>query len=74
MQASTLCRANLNSMTATLSEIDDHAQTDGSLLTSSPIKRSKLSSKRAAKKLAIGLMLFLQPLARRTYEMDLSQV
>ena len=43
---------------ATLSEIDGHAQTDGSLLSNSPIATLKRSSKRAAKKLAIGLMSF----------------
>lgn len=47
-------------MTAVLIGIDGHAQTNGSLLSDKLIPITKLSSKRAPKKLAISLMLFLQ--------------
>lgn len=48
----------MDSMTAALTEVDGHAQTDGSEPPVYPIQDTKLSSKRAPKKLAIGLMPF----------------
>lgn len=47
-------------MTTVLIDVDAHAQTNGSLLPDKPIPITKLSSKRAPKKLAISLMPFLQ--------------
>jgi hypothetical protein len=38
--------------------VDAHAQTNGSLLSDKPIQVTKLSSKRAPKKLAISLIPF----------------
>ncbi|KPG98702.1 hypothetical protein AEQ67_15380 [Pseudomonas sp. RIT-PI-q] len=59
-------------MTAALTGVDGHAQTDGSRLSDLPIQETKLSSKRAPKKLAIGLMPFLELLMASPYEMDLN--
>jgi hypothetical protein len=60
-------------MTAALTDVDAHAQTDGSELPDLPIPDTKLSSQRAAKKLAIGLIPFLKLTITTPYEMDLSQ-
>lgn len=46
------------SMTTVLNDVDVHAQTDGHLPSGEPVQVVELSSKRAAKKLAIRLMLF----------------
>ncbi|RAI70982.1 hypothetical protein DOZ80_11005 [Pseudomonas fluorescens] len=59
-------------MTAALTDVDAHAQTDGSELPDLPIPDTKLSSQRAPKKLAIGLMSFLKRNMTTPYEMDLS--
>jgi hypothetical protein len=61
-------------MTTVLNGIDAHAQTDGHGTRGEPVQVSELSSKRAAKKLAIRLMPFSSQLAVNKYEMDLSQV
>jgi hypothetical protein len=45
-------------MTATLTDVDAHAQTDGHLCFGEPVQDAQVSSKRPPKKLAIGLMLF----------------
>jgi hypothetical protein len=58
LYALTLCRAAVDSMTTMLIGVDGHAQTNGSLLSDKPIPITKLSSKRAPKKLAISLMSF----------------
>ena len=68
-----MARAAFDSMTAALTDVDAHAQTDGSELADLPIPDTKLSSQRAPRKLAIGLMPFLKPFATAPYEMDLSQ-
>lgn len=59
-------------MTAALNGVDGHAQTDGSRLSDLPFQETKLSSKRAPKKLAIGLMPFKELLMAVPYEMDLN--
>ncbi|KNH21824.1 hypothetical protein ACS77_22895 [Pseudomonas syringae] len=58
LYALTLCRAAVDSMTTALIGVDGHAQTNGSLLSDKPIQVTKLSSKRAPKKLAISLIPF----------------
>ncbi|PAU55190.1 hypothetical protein BZL43_19215 [Pseudomonas sp. PICF141] len=58
LYALTLCPAAGDSMTTVLIDVDPHAQTNGSLLSDKPIHVTKLSSKRAPKKLAISLILF----------------
>jgi hypothetical protein len=63
----------MDSMTTALNDVDAHAQTDGHPPAGEPVQVSELSSKRAAKKLAIRLMRFLSQTAANTYEMDLSQ-
>jgi len=60
-------------MTTALNDVDAHAQTDGHSPEGEPVQVSELSSKRAAKKLAIRLMPFLLLSAANTYEMDLSR-
>jgi hypothetical protein len=45
-------------MTATLSDVDAHAQTDGHPELGEPVQDTQVSSKRPPKKLAIGLMPF----------------
>jgi hypothetical protein len=62
-----------DSMTTVLNDVDAHAQTDGHPPLGEPVQVGELSSKRAAKKLAIRLMPFLSPSAANTYEMDLSR-
>ncbi|KII29090.1 hypothetical protein NL64_21905 [Pseudomonas fluorescens] len=57
-EAPTIFRAGKDSMTATLSNVDAHAQTDGSQLSERQRKDSQVSSKRPPKKLAIGLIPF----------------
>jgi hypothetical protein len=59
-------------MTAALNDVDADAQTDGHSRPDEPVQVGKLSSQRAAKKLAIGLMPFLSHVAANTYEIDLS--
>jgi hypothetical protein len=56
--AFTLFRATADSMTATLTGIDAHAQTDGRQQPGKPFFDAQVSSKRPPKKLAIGLMPF----------------
>jgi hypothetical protein len=68
---SLLSRAVEDSMTTALNDVDAHAQTDGHLASGEPVQVRELSSKRAAKKLAISLMPFLSLVAANTYEMDL---
>jgi hypothetical protein len=46
------------SMTTALNTLDAHAQTDGHPRLGEPVQVGELSSQRAAKKLAIRLMLF----------------
>jgi hypothetical protein len=46
------------SMTATLTEVDGHAQTDGHPWLGEPVQNAQVSSKRPPKKLAIGLIAF----------------
>jgi hypothetical protein len=48
----------MDSMTAALTGIDAHAQTDGHPATGEPVQDTQVSSKRPHKKLAIGLMPF----------------
>jgi hypothetical protein len=48
----------MDSMTAALTGIDGHAQTDGRQQTVDPFLDTQVSSKRPPKKLAIGLMPF----------------
>jgi hypothetical protein len=45
-------------MTTALNALDPHAQTDGHHALGEPVQVGELSSKRAAKKLAIRLMPF----------------
>jgi hypothetical protein len=45
-------------MTATLTNVDPHAQTDGHPATGDGVQHTQVSSKRPPKKLAIGLMPF----------------
>jgi hypothetical protein len=47
-------------MTTLLKALDARAQTDGHRTSGEPVQVTKLSSQRAAKKLAIRLMLFLK--------------
>jgi hypothetical protein len=70
---SLLSRAVADSMTTALNDVDAHAQTDGQSPSGEPVQVGELSSKRAAKKLAIRLMPFLSQPVANTYEMDLSQ-
>jgi hypothetical protein len=60
-------------MTTALNGVDAHAQTDGHGTLGEPVQVSNLSSKRAAKKLAISLIPFSSHPALSTYKMDLSQ-
>lgn len=48
----------MDSMTAALTGIDAHAQTDGRRILDEALQRAQVSSKRPPKKLAIGLMPF----------------
>ncbi len=48
----------MDSMTTALNGVDAHAQTDGHQVPGEPVQVGELSSKRAAKELAIRLMLF----------------
>ncbi len=53
-----LAQGAMVSMTATLTEVDGHAQTDGHPWLGEPVQDAQVSSKRPPKKLAIGLMPF----------------
>jgi len=58
LRASTLFPATVDSMTAALTDVDAHAQTDGHPWPGEPVQDTQVSSKRPPKKLAIGLMPF----------------